>query len=76
LHCFLSFKFSSTSRRTSFSRFSTYACTQTDHLVKIIELKLTQKPFISKSTTDCASWDVGFHWPSLDQIILSLDMSF
>ena len=27
LHCFLSFKFSSTRRRTSFSRFSTYACT-------------------------------------------------
>jgi hypothetical protein len=26
LHCFLSFRFSSTSRRTSFSRFSTYAC--------------------------------------------------
>ena len=36
LHCFLSFKFSSTSRRTSFSRFSTYACTRTtNHMIDI-----------------------------------------
>lgn len=44
LHCFLSFRLSSTSRRTSFSRFSTYACIQmqTNHLVKynIIELAI------------------------------------
>jgi len=56
LHCFLSFKFSSTSRRTSFSRFSTYACTQTNHLVKIIELQLTHRPFIFRSTHDWLCW--------------------
>jgi hypothetical protein len=48
LHCFLSFKFSSTSRRTSFSRFSTYACTRTS----TCGIRMC-RAFISRCT-DCA----------------------